>query len=78
MHAAGALELVYWLRSTGYAGHVYFDTFPEAEDPVREASYNVRAFKRMWRLAARLEAGGMGEKLREHDAMGSLEMQERL
>ena len=33
----------------GYAGYAYFDTFPEAEDPTREAAYNVRAFKRMWR-----------------------------
>ena len=76
VHAAGALELVYWLRSVGYDGHVYFDTFPESEDPVREARYNVRVFKRMWRQAARLERQGMEDKLREHDAMGSLEMQQ--
>ena len=78
VHAAGALELVYWLRATRYGGHVYFDTFPEAEDPVREAAFNVRAFKRMWRQAVALEKDGMGEALLKHDAMGSLEMQEKL
>lgn len=78
VHFSGALELVYWLRSVGYDGHVYFDTFPEAEDPVREAGYNVRAFKRMWRQAARLDGEGMGALLASHDAMGSLEMQESL
>jgi hypothetical protein len=28
VHGAGALELVYWIRASGYSGHVYFDTFP--------------------------------------------------
>ena len=34
--------------------HAYFDSScsPEAEDPTREAAYNVRAFKRMWSWAA--------------------------
>lgn len=78
VHFSGALELVYWIRSVGYDGYVYFDTFPEAEDPVREAGYNVRAFKRMWRQAARLDGEGMGALLASHDAMGSLEMRESL
>jgi sugar phosphate isomerase/epimerase len=83
VHAAGALELVYWLRASygsagGYAGYAYFDTFPEAEDPTREAAYNVRAFKRMWRWAARLENDGIRDVLLNHDAMTSLEMQEGL
>ena len=46
---------MFWLRASGYRGHAYFDTFPEAEDPTREAAYNVRAFKRMWSWAARLD-----------------------
>jgi ribokinase len=78
VHAAASLELVYWLRSVGFDGHVYFDTFPEAEDPVREAELNVRAFKRMWRTAAALERDGMGAILESHDAMGSLEMREAM
>ena len=50
----------------------------EGEDPVREAELNVRAFRRMWRRAAALEAAGMGGALAAHDAMASLEMQERV
>ena len=74
---------MYWLRASygsagGYAGYAYFDTFPEAEDPTREAAYNVRAFKRMWRWAARLENDGIRDVLLNHDAMTSLEMQEGL
>jgi ribokinase len=77
VHASLSLELVYWLRAVRYDGVVYFDTFPEAEDPVREAEYNVRTFKRMWNIAGRLERAGMGSKLAEHDAMGSLELIEK-
>ena len=78
VHAPGALELVFWLRASKYRGHAYFDTFPEAEDPTREAAYNVRAFKRMWSWAARLERDGIRDVLLNHDAMTSLEMQEGL
>jgi sugar phosphate isomerase/epimerase len=78
VHAAGALELVYTLRLARWDGHAYFDTFPEAEDPVREAEYNVRAFRRFWRRAGALERGGMGALLEAHDAMGALELIESL
>ena len=78
VHAAGALELVYTLRAARWDGHAYFDTFPEAEDPVREAQYNARAFRRFWRRAGALERGGMGALLEAHDAMGALELIESL
>ena len=78
VHAAGALELVYTLRLARWDGHAYFDTFPEAEDPVREAEYNVRAFRRFWKRAGALERGGMGALLEAHDAMGALELIESL
>ena len=77
VHPAMALELVYWLQRVRYDGHVYFDTFPRNEDPVREAQYNIRAFKRMWAKAQRLGEGGKLEGLlRAQDAMGALELLE--
>tara|TARA_B110000977_G_scaffold97815_1_gene128751 strand:- start:3201 stop:5339 length:2139 start_codon:yes stop_codon:yes gene_type:complete len=78
VHPVGALELVYTLRTAQWDGHAYFDTFPEAEDPVREAEFNVRAFRRMWRRAGALRQKGMEEFLHKHDAMGSLELMESL
>ncbi|KAG1671089.1 hypothetical protein FOA52_000761 [Chlamydomonas sp. UWO 241] len=71
-----ALELVYWLQRVEYNGHVYFDTFPANEDPVREAAYNIRAFKRLWARAEQLGAAGLGDLLSRHDAMGVLELLE--
>ena len=29
-------QVVRWLQKANYSGHVYFDTFPLNEDPVRE------------------------------------------
>ena len=75
VHPTMALEVVYWLQRLGYRQHVYFDTFPRNEDPVREAEWNVRAFKAMWARAARLrDEGGMDGLLVNHDAMGALEL----
>lgn len=45
VNPVAALELVAWLRRVHYDGHIYFDTFPRKEDPVREAEYNIRRFK---------------------------------
>ena len=77
VHGAMALELVVWLVKTGYAGHIYFDTFPRNEDPVREAEYNIRRFKALWARAQRLLAAGVEDAMARHDAMDSLELLER-
>lgn len=78
VHPTMALELVYWLQRVKFDGHVYFDTFPRNEDPVREAEYNIRTFKRLWRKALALHAAGVDDCLRKQDALGTLEMLERL
>ena len=31
------------------AGHIYFDTFPRSEDPVRECELNIRTVKRFYK-----------------------------
>jgi sugar phosphate isomerase/epimerase len=68
-----ALEVVRWMQRSNYSGHVYFDTFPVNEDPVREAEYNVRRFKALWARAARLAAAGIDGFAATHDAMGVME-----
>ena len=76
MHALAAREVVYWLRRARFAGHVYFDTFPRNEDPKRECELNIRQVKRLYALAADLEAAGIQANLDTHDAMASLELLE--
>ena len=74
VNSASALETVVWLRDVGYAGHIYFDTFPLNEDPVREASHNIATFKAMWRTADRLRTGGLEKFMTMQDAMSVLEL----
>jgi len=76
VHPHLALEFVAWLQKTAFGGHVYFDTFPRNEDPVREAEYNIRKFKRLWRQAERLRAAGLDELTARQDAMAVLEFLE--
>lgn len=76
VHPHMALEFVRWLQKTDFSGHVYFDTFPRNEDPVREAEYNIRKFKRLWRQAKQLQQAGIDELMARQDAMAVLEMLE--
>lgn len=73
-----ALEVVLTLQRVGYHGHVYFDTFPRNEDPVKEAEYNVRRFKSLWAKAQLLIDRGIVPLLHQHDAMGVAELLEQL
>ena len=45
---------------------------------MREAEYNIRTFKKLWAKAKALRATGVDECLRRQDALGSLEILERL
>ena len=74
VHPEMALEFVRWLQKVGFSGHVYFDTFPRNEDPVREAEYNIRTFKRLWARAHALADAGIDELARRQDALGLLEL----
>ena len=41
VHPHAALEFVYYLVKTKFAGHIYFDTFPRNENPRRECEVRV-------------------------------------
>ena len=76
VHSTMALELMLVLRKFNYDGHMYFDTFPRNEDPIREAEYNIRRVIDLWEKAGGLEAAGVDRILRRQDALASLEMLE--
>ena len=77
-----SLEFVYWLIKTNFNGHIYFDTFPRNEDPIRECEYNIRQFKKMYKLAHQMLKGNHSTKINDilsnHDAMAMLEYLENL
>lgn len=76
VHGSMALEFLRWLQKVRFDGHIYFDTFPRNEDPVREAEYNIRRVKALWKQAARLTAAGLDGHLARHDALAALELME--
>lgn len=75
VHPTLALEMVWWLQRYGFDGHVYFDTFPRNEDPVREAEYNIRRCRALWEKARRLDKQ-IETCITRQDAMSALEMLE--
>jgi ribokinase len=59
VHRTMSMELVRQLYMSGYAGKLYFDTFPLNEDPVMEAETNIATVTHFWRLAK----GALGDDL---------------
>jgi ribokinase len=78
VHPGMALELMTWLQRTDFKGHLYFDTFPRNEDPVLEAEWNIRRAKALWTKARRLSNAGIASFMNRHDALGALELIEKL
>ena len=78
VHSSMAVEFLRGLQEVKFDGHLYFDTFPRNEDPVRECAYNIRRVKALWAKAARLTREGVAEHLKKHDALGALELMESL
>ncbi|MER9966870.1 sugar phosphate isomerase/epimerase family protein [Mesorhizobium sp. M0060] len=57
VHTVQTIELLRQIRRDGYAGAIYFDTFPDMTglDPVHECEVNIATVKRMLRVVDRLE-----------------------
>lgn len=68
VHTNAALEIVSALRAHGYAGFLYFDTFPLNEDPVEEASRNVRTFRDFHKKVA-ASASALADAAARRDAL---------
>ena len=82
LHPTVAFEFVLWLRKTAfhkYGGHIYFDTFPRNEDPVKEAEYNIRVFRKLWRKAGSWlrDSSDLSRIWDKHDAMSIMEKLEK-
>lgn len=76
VHPSMALEIMYQLRRTEFDGHLYFDTFPQRTDPVREAEHNIRRVKAFWKATGGIDEAQLRKIAAEHDAIGALELVE--
>jgi len=57
VHTLQTIELLRQIRRDGYAGAIYFDTFPDMTglDPVHECEVNIATVKRMLRIVDRID-----------------------
>ncbi|KAL7487025.1 hypothetical protein ACHAW6_012623 [Cyclotella cf. meneghiniana] len=74
IHPSMALEAIYQLRINNFRGHLYFDTFPQRTDPVKECEYNIKRVKEFWRAVEMMNADEIHRITMEHDALGALEL----
>ena len=76
VHPSMALEAIYQLQQIkgGFQGHLYFDTFPQRTDPVKEAEFNIQRVKDFWRAAKRMDRRSLLQIMDEHDAIGALNL----
>ncbi len=74
IHPSIALEALYQLRQINFKGHLYFDTFPQRTDPVKEAEYNIRRVMEFWSAVTKMDSGEIERITKEHDAIGALEL----
>ena len=74
VHTLQTIELLRQIRRDGYAGAIYFDTFPDMTglDPVRECEVNIATVKRMLGVVARLEKDNrLSSAIDRQDAVAS-------
>ena len=74
VHSVQTIELLRQIRRDGYAGAIYFDTFPDMTglDPVRECEVNIATVRRMLEVVDRLERDNrLVEAIDRQDAVSS-------
>lgn len=74
VHSVQTIELLRQIKRDGYAGALYFDTFPDITglDPVRECETNIRTVRRMIEIVDRLdENNGLTDAIHRQDAVGA-------
>jgi xylose isomerase len=74
VHPQQTLELLMQVRRDGYAGAIYFDTFPDFTglDPIRECAVNIETVERLLAVADRLERdNGLVDSLARQDAVAA-------
>lgn len=77
VHAQATLELLAAVKTGGYDGAIYFDTFPDASglDPVAECAANIRTVQRMLAAVDRLAGDNrLAEAQGRHDPVVAQEI----
>jgi xylose isomerase len=74
VHTLQTIEMLRQVRKDGYAGAIYFDTFPDMTglDPVRECETNIATVKRMFAVVDALDRdNGLADAIERQDAVAA-------
>ena len=74
VHPWHILELLLEMRRGGFAGTIYFDTFPDRVDPAAEAAANVAAIRRFERLLDRIPVEELDRIRAAQDAVAATKL----
>lgn len=77
VHLMQTLELLYYIWRLNYTGIIYFDTFPQHEDPVAESINNIAVVKGMIELIERLDGQQLEEIFRRQDSVAGQQLLQR-
>jgi xylose isomerase len=72
------LELLAEMRRGGFAGTIYFDTFPDRADPAAEAAANVAMIRRFERMLDRLPADELAHIRAAQDGVAATQLIQRI
>lgn len=78
VHPWQTLELLAELRQGGFAGTIYFDTFPDRVDPARECAANVETMQRLFRILDRMPVAELRAAQACQDAVTSTRLIQKL
>jgi|GEM_PF-26049 len=80
VHSVQTIELLRQIKRDGYAGALYFDTFPDITglDPVAECEANIATVRQMIEVVDRLDgSNGLSEAIGRQDAVATQRMVQR-
>ena len=78
VHPWQTLELLAELRSGGFVGTIYFDTFPDRVNPAAECAANVKSVQRMLRLLDRVPLDELRQAQAGQDAVTAMRIMQGL
>ncbi len=71
VNPTAAAELLLVLRDGGYAGTLYFDTFPIREDPATECATNIQTVEALEHALDRIDRARLDNARQLHDALAA-------
>ncbi|WP_313999454.1 sugar phosphate isomerase/epimerase family protein [uncultured Paenibacillus sp.] len=71
---AQSLEFIFYLKKYGYNGVVYFDTFPEREQPLEELRANIAMYEKLDSLIEQLGLDRIQSIIDRNDAIAAQEI----